>query len=86
MEMLSSTIVNIIEYLPHCNTFVGIMFYSFVTYFIFLLLLRLTYRTDKEYEELYEQEMKKTNQKIQDRREVKSREAKELLEKVTKYN
>jgi hypothetical protein len=86
MESYTKILSNLVEYLPPCNTFKGIMFYSFITYVFYLIMLRLTHKTDEEYEQMYDKELKKKNDIIEERRKIKAKEAKELLEKVSKIN
>jgi hypothetical protein len=86
MEAIKNAVSYIINLLPACNTMIGIFFYAFVTYLVFLLMLRLTSMSDKDLKVECEKENNKFNQKLEEARKIKGKEAKELLDKISKMN
>jgi hypothetical protein len=74
--------LTITSYMPAVNTIKGLFFYTFIAYLLFLLILRLSYKTDKELEEQIDNETKSFNKKLEELRKIKDKEAKELLNKI----
>ena len=77
---------SILDMLPSINSMKGIFFYTTIAYFIFLILLKLVYKTDKEINDKLKQETESFNKKLEDLRKIKDKEARELLSKINHMN
>jgi hypothetical protein len=82
MNNYENLFLKITSYLPAVNTLKGLLFYTFIAYLIFILVLRISYKTDKELEEQIDKETKSFNTKLEELRKIKDKEAKELLYKI----
>jgi len=78
--------ISILDYLPAINSLKGIFFYTTIAYILFLTLLKIVHKTDKEINQQLQKETESFNKKLEDLRKIKDKEARELLSKINHIN